>query len=423
MRRVGLLAVILAAIIAIGSMGGVLPAFSASRERPPVIRQAVSDLQLAKNLLARHRILEALPLARRALAVKELAGGSDTEAADEIMTLARILRSLQLLEEAGTLADRLTVALANQKVPAHLAPSFHLLLGQVALDRAVPLYTDAHENVEKRKELDLAITHVRSFFQKAQATKDPLLAAEARLDLVEVALLADDLSLTQKILTAERQRLKKIGPTSRPLQARLELLQSLAATWEDDPTESSIRHLERGRDIALAVLGPDHPYTADLLGTLGRDYAELGETKKAVEALRAELAFREKVPGDDNLWRLFAKTASTFFDIGETTDGIDYAVRAARLCATAAPRTNHNVGESLIDIHDLYMLDAPITAKAEVLAAVLLGPDRLVVDSDPLNTKTPVSACICLSGGRTPCRCEVDFPLDNRIASGPRLAA
>ncbi|MBM4283712.1 MAG: CHAT domain-containing protein [Deltaproteobacteria bacterium] len=251
----------------------------------PLLEEALSLNRQAMQLYQAGRYQEALPLAQRALAIREKAFGPEhPHTAVVVNTLGLLYEGLGKYDQALPLLQRALKIREQVLGPEHLdtASSLNNLAGLYrvmgAYEQALPLY---------RRSL--------AIYEKALGPEHPLTATS----LNNLALLYKAMGAYQEALPLYRRALKireqVLGPehldTASSLNNLAELYRVMGAY------EQALPLYRRSLAIYEKALGPEHPLTATSLNNLALVYKGMGAYQQALPLFRRALAIDEKILG------------------------------------------------------------------------------------------------------------------------------
>jgi CHAT domain-containing protein/Tfp pilus assembly protein PilF len=254
-----------------------------------VLEEARRLSEASRNLRQTGKYDEALPLAERALAIREKVLGPDHPAvADSLHALASLYDDKSDYVKAEPLNLRALRIREETLGPNH--PDVAKTLNNLAW-----IYGLMKESAQ-----------AESLYRRALAIQEKALGA----DHPEVATTLNDLALLyyekgdydQSILTNQRVlaiRERTLGPDD---DGVAKALNNLALVyWKKGDYVKAEDIYQRALPIWEKALGPDHARVAIVLHNLARVYLETGEYTKAAPLYQRALAIREKALGPDHL--------------------------------------------------------------------------------------------------------------------------
>jgi CHAT domain-containing protein/DNA-binding SARP family transcriptional activator len=276
------------------------------------------------------KFTEAIPLARRALAMREKAAGPDRlDLATALNNLAELYRVQGNYAEAETLNKRSLAIREKAFGPRHpaLAPTLNnlasLYLNQGRYADAESFYARTLAILEgsrgsSPREVAASLDNLASLYWRQGRYADSESLRKRALEIREKALGPDHPDVGQSLNNlavsyhhqgrlAEAEPLYKRSqavwmkalPPNHPDIARS--LNNLAALYKEQGRYADAAPLyERSRVIFERMLGPDHPEVAHLLSNLAAFYEDQGRYADAEPLYKQSLAIREKALGPDH---------------------------------------------------------------------------------------------------------------------------
>jgi tetratricopeptide (TPR) repeat protein len=345
---------------------------------PPAMAQQDEAAALNKRLTELYqagRFSEAIPLADRALAIREKALGPDhPDVATSLNTLAELYREQGRYADAEPLYQRALAISEKARGPDH--PDVATLLNNLAeLYRAQVRYADA-EPLDRRA---LAI------WEKARGPDHP----DVAVSLNNLALLYDDQGRYADAEPLYRRALaiweKVLGP-DHPNVAKI--VGNLASLYRNQGRYTDAEPLDR-RSVAIyeKALGPNHPYVATGLSNLADLYTLQGRYADAEPLYRRALAIWEKALGPDhpNVAKAVGNLASLYHNQGRYTDAEPLDKRSLVILEKVLGPNHPYVAAGLINLAQLHTLQGryadaePLYERALAICEKALGPDHPAV--------------------------------------------
>jgi tetratricopeptide (TPR) repeat protein len=321
-----------------------------SSEADAELAEAEQLMQQVIELYNQGQYADAIPLAERALAIREkVLGAEHPDVATSLNNLALLYRAMGNYPQAEPLLQR---ALAiREKMLGAEHPDVATSLGNLALlydemgsyQQAEPLYQRAlaiRERVLGVEHPDVATSlsnlaglyramgnyqQAEPLLQRALAIREKALGAEhpdvAAASLNSLAVLYSDMGNYQQaeplLQRALAIREKVLGAEHPDVATSLNNLAGLYREMGNYPQAEPL--LQRALSIWETVLGAEHPHVAVSLNNLALLYSNMGNYPQAEPLLQRALAIREKVLGAehpdvanslDNLANLYLKTGN-----------------------------------------------------------------------------------------------------------------
>jgi CHAT domain-containing protein/tetratricopeptide (TPR) repeat protein len=369
---------ILASALLVGAFAGT-PTIAQQNEVAALSDRIIKLYQAGK-------FAEAVPLARRALAIQEKAlGPNDPAVADMLGTLAVLYNGQGRYAEAEPLYSRALAIQEKVLGPDH--PDVATALGNFGvLYKNQGRYADAEllhrralairEKVLGPDHPDVAISlnnlaalyHAQGryadaepLFQRTLAIREKALGPDdpdVAASLDNLAALYDGQGLYAIAEPLNRRALaiweKALGPDHPNLAGSLN---NLAAAYDSQGRYADAEPLNR-RALAIweKALGPDHPDVASSLDNLGLLYRNLGRYADAEPLHRRALAIREKVfgPGHPVVATTLNNLAWTYSAQGRYTDAEPLYRRALAIRESTVGPDHPGVAHLLNNLAELY---------------------------------------------------------------------
>jgi CHAT domain-containing protein/Tfp pilus assembly protein PilF len=294
------------------------------------LEEADALIANTKQLNQEGRYREAIPLAKRAIQIREkMHGSEDPNTAVAINNLAELYRATGEYAEAETLYQK-AVAIFIEKFGPHdvrtTIPLGNLgMLYQMtgALKKAEPLLKqvvavrekslgrehamtgEAINNLANFYEVTGAYSRAESLYQQALAIQQTVRGMDhpaTATILDNLAGLHTTMGLHDKALPLHKRALaireKALGAEHADVATSLTNLGRLFHEIGDYTQAETL--FQRALTISEKTLGPDHPDTAISMNNLAALYQDTGAHKKAEELYRRMLAMREKTLGPEH---------------------------------------------------------------------------------------------------------------------------
>jgi CHAT domain-containing protein/Tfp pilus assembly protein PilF len=313
-------------------------------EENRALEQARRSYEEALNLQRRGKFAEAIPIAERALEIREkLLGAEHLDVAVVLNSLGRLYYEKSNHPQAESLHQRALTIREKALGGEHLlvAESLNNLAivfqGKGDYSRAEPLYQRALAIREKTVGAEDALV-AQSLHNLANLNK-------AKGDYVRAVL------LYQRAIAI---REKALGSADPNLATSLNNLANLYREM-GDYSRSEQLHL-RVLAIWEKALGPEHPDVADSLNNLALMYFRMGEYAKAEPLYQRALAIREKIFGPEHplLASSINNLANLYRDQGDIVRAEPLHLRALAIWEKALGPEHRIVASSLNDVANMY---------------------------------------------------------------------
>ncbi|MBM4285668.1 MAG: tetratricopeptide repeat protein [Deltaproteobacteria bacterium] len=315
---------VMLSVICLTALGGV------AQTQTDALQEAESLNQQVLKLLDAGRYQDGLPLAQRALAIREkVLGKEHPHTAISLSNLAELYRAMGAYEQALPLLQR-ALAIVEKvlgKEHPHTAASLNNLAALYesmgAYEQALPLYQRAlaiKEKVLGKEHPDTAISlgnlaelyramgsyeQALPLYQRALAIREKVLGKEhpdTAVSLNNLAALYRAMGAYEQALPLYQRALailEKVLGKEHPHTAVS--LNNLAALYESmGAYEQALPLYQRALAIFEKVLGKEHPHTAAGLYNLARLYQAMGAYEQALPLAQRALAIFEKVLGKEH---------------------------------------------------------------------------------------------------------------------------
>ena len=336
------------------------------------IQEAIKLNQQVLQLYGQGRHGEAIPLAQRALAIREKALGPDhPDTALSLNNLAELYRATGAYAKAEPLYQRALAIIEKALGPEH--PYTALSLNNLAeLYRA----TGAYAKAEPLYQRALAIN------EKALGPEHP----DTATSLNNLAALyratgayAKAEPLYQRALAIREKALGREHPDT------ANSLNNLAALYRDTGAYAKAEPLfQRALAIREKALGPEHPDTADSLNNLAELYNATGAYAKAEPLYQRALAIHEKALGREHPGT--ANSLNNLAELHRATGAYAKAEplfqRALAIREKALGREHPGTANSLNNLAELYCATGayakaePLFQRALAIREKALGPEH-----------------------------------------------
>jgi tetratricopeptide (TPR) repeat protein len=358
-----------------------------SSEADAELAEAEQLMQQVIELYNQGQYADAIPLAERALAIREkVLGAEHPDVATSLNNLALLYRAMGNYPQAEPLLQR---ALAiREKMLGAEHPDVATSLGNLALlydemgsyQQAEPLYQRAlaiRERVLGVEHPDVATSlsnlaglyramgnyqQAEPLLQRALAIREKALGAEhpdvAAASLNSLAVLYSDMGNYQQaeplLQRALAIREKVLGAEHPDVATSLNNLAGLYREMGNYPQAEPL--LQRALSIWETVLGAEHPHVAISLNNLALLYFNMGNYQQAEPLLQRALAIREKVLGTEhpNVAISLNNLAGLYREMGNYPQAEPFYQRALSIWETVLGAEHPHVAVSLNNLALLY---------------------------------------------------------------------
>jgi CHAT domain-containing protein/Tfp pilus assembly protein PilF len=378
-------------------IAGLVIAIVISVPSPAAAQKDAASVLIAKvlQLSQAGKYSEAIPLAQRALAIREKALGPDhPDVAASLNTLANLYVKQGRYADAEPLTKRALAIREKAFGPDH--PNVATPPAAAQNDDPAALSAKAAQLSQQGKYLEAIplAQQALALYQKTRGPNHPYVA----IALSNLAALYGNLGrypdaepLYQQALAIEE---KALGPDHPDVATELN---NLATLYQVQGRYADGEPLyKRSLAIREKVLGPDHPDVAVSLNSLAELYRNQGRYADAEPLTKRALAIREKALGPDHpdVAVSLNTLANLYVNQGRYADAEPLYQRSLAIRAKAFGPDHPNVAQSLNNLALLYRNQGryaaaePLYQRALAIWEKTLGPDHPDVATDLNNLAT-----------------------------------